>query len=136
MVTAVLVVLGVPLWIIAMVLLVVVVRDRKLRNIRGSIPVRVLRSGKKRWTKGHGVWFSDVFAWRGSPAAWKEDLGQVSNVSLRPADEQEQKKLHRMSDEPVVASLAFADGETLEVAVKPEHRSALIGPFVQALGVA
>ena len=136
MIAAILVVLGVPLWIIAMVLLVAVVRDRKLRKLHGSFPVRVLPNGKKRWTKGHGVWVSDVFAWRGSPAAWKEDLGQVSNVSLRPADEQEQKKLHRMSDEPVVASVAFADGETIVVAAKPEHRSALIGPFVQALGVA
>jgi hypothetical protein len=34
----------------------------------------ILVAGKRRWTRGHAIWVSDVFAWRGSPAAWNEEL--------------------------------------------------------------
>jgi hypothetical protein len=129
---AILALIGVPLWLIAIGLFIVFFQNRKLRKRPGNIPVRVRRPGKKRWTSGHGIWVSDVFAWRGSPAAWDEDFVQVSGVSLRPADPQEREKLHRIGDDPVVASLALAEGATLEVAARSEHRSALAGPFVLA----
>lgn len=131
MIWAILVFLGVPLWLCAAGILILVFRNRKLRQRPGNIPVRVLRPGKTRWMRGHALWVSDVFAWRGSPAAWSEDLRQVDGASIRSASEQERKKLHRMGDDPVVASLALVGGQALEVAVKPEHRSALAGPFSQ-----
>ena len=136
MIWAILALLGVPLWLIAIALLMMFFRNRKLRKRPGNIPVKVLRPGKKRWTSGHGIWVSDVFAWRGSPAAWSEDLSQVDAASLHSADEEEQKKLHRLGDDPAVASFALADGTTLEVATRHEHRSALAGPFLQATGPA
>ena len=74
--------LGVPLWLCALGILALVYRNRALRKRFGDIPVRVLRAGKSRWTRGHGVWISDVFAWRGSPAAWKEDLFQVIDARI------------------------------------------------------
>lgn len=129
---AILAILGVPLWLIAIVLLMMFFRNRKLRKRPGNIPVKILRPGKKRWKSGHGLWVSDVFAWRGSPAAWDEDLSQVDGASLRIPDEEEQKKLHRLGDDPAVASFALADGTSLEVATRHEHRSALAGPFSQA----
>ena len=136
MIWAILAVLGVPLWLIAIALLMMFFRNRKLRKRPGNIPVKVLRPGKKRWTSGHGLWVSDVFAWRGSPAAWSEDLFQVEDASLRIADEEEQKKLHRLGDDPAVASLTLADGTGLNVATRHENRSALTGPFLQATGPA
>ncbi|MCJ7795789.1 MAG: hypothetical protein MUQ56_03345, partial [Thermoleophilia bacterium] len=59
---AILAFLGVPLWLIALALLGLYFRNRTLRRRLGDIPVRVLRQGKKRWIRGHGVWVSDVFA--------------------------------------------------------------------------
>jgi len=106
--------LGVPLWLCAIGILALVLRNRNLRKRLGNIPVRVLRPGKKRWRAGHGIWVSDVFAWRGSPAAWIEDLQQVSEASPRPVGSDENKKLHRIGDDPVIASLTLADGRTLE----------------------
>ena len=126
---AILVLIGVPLWLIAIALLLMFFRNRKLRKRPGNMAVRVLPAGKKRWTAGHGIWVSDVFAWRGSPAAWNEDLLEVSGVSLQSANPEERKKLHRIGDDPVVASLALADGATLQVAARPEHRATLAGPF-------
>ena len=136
MIWAILAIIGVPLWLIAIALLMMFFRNRKLRKRPGNIPVKVLRPGKKRWTSGHGLWVSDVFAWRGSPAAWSEDLSQVDGASLHIADEEEQKKLHRLGDDPAVASFALADVTSLEVATRHEHRSALVGPFLQVTGAA
>jgi len=129
---AILAIIGVPLWLIAIALLMLFFRNRKLRKRPGNIPVRVLRPGKKRWTSGHGIWLSDVFAWRGSPAAWREDLLQVSGVSIHSADAPEREKLHRIGDDPVVASFALDEGATLKVAARHEDQSVLAGPFVQA----
>ena len=129
MIWAILAVLGVPLWLCAIGILTVVFQNRRLRKRPGNVPIRVLRPGKSRWTFGHGVWVSDVFAWRGSPAAWREDLVQVSGASPRAAEVEERKKLHRIGDQPVIATFELAEGGTLEVATGAEHRAALLGPY-------
>ncbi len=118
-----------PLWLCVIAIGVLIFNNRKLRKRYGNIPVRVKRPGKKRWTRGHAIWVSDVFAWRGSPAAWNEDLRHVIGVMLRAADPEERKKLHRLADDPAIATLAPVEGDTLEVATDTEHRSSLPGPF-------
>ena len=55
------------LWLCAIGILVILMRNRKLRKRHGNIPVRVKRLGKQRWTRGQAIWVSDVFAWQGSP---------------------------------------------------------------------
>ena len=125
-------VLGVPLWLCAAGILMMVLRNRSLRKRYGDIAVRVRRPGKKRWTRGHAIWVSDVFAWRGSPAAWSEDIVQVTGVTLRSAGEQEQHKLRRLGDEVQIATLSSGDGESLEVAAAHEQSAALAGPFATA----
>ncbi len=133
MIWAILALLGVPLWLCALGISVLVFRYRGLTGRYGDIPVRVRRPGKKRWTRGHAVWVSDVFAWRGSPAAWNEDLAQVVGVSLRDPDPEERKKLHRLGDGFAIATMVTSYGETLEVAAGPEQRSELLGPL-EAVG--
>jgi hypothetical protein len=78
-----LVVLGVPLWLCAIAPLVLVPGNRSLRHRPGNMPVRVLRPGKTRCTRGHAIWVSNVFAWRGSPAAWREELARVVAATVR-----------------------------------------------------
>jgi hypothetical protein len=78
------------------------------------------------------MWVSDVFVWRASPASWNEGLEQVTDASLHEqVDAQTAKKVHRLGDSPVVASLTLVGGDVIEVAVRPEHRSALMGPFAK-----
>jgi hypothetical protein len=129
MVWALLVFLGVPLWLCAIAIILLVLRNRALRKRHGDIPVRVLRPGKYRWTRGHAMWVSDVFAWRGSPAAWDEYLELIVGVSIRAATQEEQKKLHRLGDRPAIATLTTDQGLVLQVAATAEHRSDLRGPF-------
>jgi hypothetical protein len=130
MIWAILALLGVPLWLCALGITAIVFRARGLKRRYGDMPVRVRRPGRERWTRGHAIWISDVFAWRGGPAAWTEDLAQVVGVTLRDPDPQERKKLHRLGDGFAIATLLVTDGETLEVAAGPEQRQALLGPFV------
>ena len=129
---AILALLGVPLWLCAIGILVIVLRNRKLRKRHGNIPVRVKRPGKQRWTRGHAIWVSDVFAWRGSPGVWSEDLVRVMGVTLRNPDAEERTKLRHLGEGFPIATLFIAEGETLEVAAGPEQRSALLGPFEAA----
>ena len=129
MIWALLALLGVPLWLCALGILALVYRNRSLRKRHSDIPVRVQRTGKTRWTRGHAIWVSDVFAWRGSPAAWREDLVHIAGASVRSATPEERKALHRLGDEPVVATLTTGQDEVLHVAASAEHVSALSGPF-------
>ena len=129
MIWAVLLALGVPLWLCAIGILALVFRNRTLRKRPGNVPVRVRRAGKKRWVSGHGLWVSDVFAWRGSPAAWSEDLVWIADVSARPPDAEERKKLRRIGDDPLIASLTLAEGGAIDVAARREDRASLLGPF-------
>ena len=134
MIWAILALLGVPLWLCAVGILVMVFRNRGLRKRYGDIPVRVLRPGKRRWTRGHALWVSDVFAWRGSPAAWDEELIRVAAATIRGAEPEELKPLRRLGDAAAVAVLTTVDGSHLHVATDSGHRSALGGPFKAATG--
>jgi hypothetical protein len=134
MIWAVLAMLGVPLWLCALGILALVYRNKSLRTRHGDIPVRVQRTGKTRWTRGHAVWVSDVFAWRGSPAAWDEDLFHVIGARVEALAPGERKKLHRLGDHPTVATLTPDVGEPLRVAVASEHRAALLGPHGTTVG--
>jgi hypothetical protein len=129
MIWAILALLGVPLWVCAAGILYVVMNNRKLRERRGDVPVRVKQPGSTRWRRGHAIWVSEVFAWRGSPAAWNEELIQVVALDFRSPDAEEAKKLHRLGDDLSIGSLTSADGATYEVATDAEHRPALLGPF-------
>ena len=130
MIWALLIFVGVPLWLCAVGILALVYRNRSLRKRHGDIPVRVLRPGKARWTRGHALWVSDVFAWRGSPAAWNEDLEVIVGATLRNATSEDMKKLHRMGDGVVVATLTTDDDVAFQVATPSAQRSALLGPFI------
>lgn len=85
MIWPVLVFLGVPFWLRAPGILTPSLPRRRLRARHGNVPVRVLRPGHTRWTRGKGRSVSDVFARRGSPAAWTEDLLQVVERRRHPA---------------------------------------------------
>jgi hypothetical protein len=124
--------LGVPLWLCTIAILTLLSRNRAIRHRPGNTPVRIHRTGSKRWTRGHAVWAHDVFAFRGSPAAWTEELQWISELQPRPATEAELHKLRRL-DEPVVATFTSYDtSRTFEVATPASHRLFLLGPLATA----
>ena len=66
---AILALLGVVLWLCATGILVILMRNRKLRKRHGNIPVRVKRLGKQRWTRGQAIWSEDLVQVIGGDAA-------------------------------------------------------------------
>ena len=96
MIWVILAVLGVPLWLCAAGLSVLVMRNRAIRHRPGNVKVRRRRQGKSRWTRGYGVWVHDVFAFRGSPAAWAESLIPVREAVTLSPSESDLKKLRRL----------------------------------------
>jgi len=124
---AILALLGVPLWFCALGIGVLVLRNRSLRNRSGDVPVRVRLAGKKRWVRGHGTWVHDVFAFRGSPAAWKEHLLWVASTTVVPVSESDQKKLRHLGAGLVIAQFHGPGGESADFATSAAHATALMG---------
>jgi hypothetical protein len=134
MIWAILAAVGVPLWLCAVGILTLVMRNRALRKRPGNVAVRIRPEGKRRWMPGHGLWVNDVFAYRGSPAAWKEGLVWVTAASARPANAEERKHLRRIGDEPVIATLTVADAGTkrrMDVAARESDAGTLLGPYAE-----
>ncbi len=128
MVWAILALIGIPLWLCAVGIFVLVFRNRGLRNRPGNVPVRMLPDGKGRWTAGHAVWVHDVLAFRGSPAAWTERLFWVTDASLREPSDSEAKHLHRLGDEMVILAATSDEGPVL-FAARADDTTELLGPF-------
>jgi hypothetical protein len=127
---AILALLGVPLWLCAIAILVLVLRNRGLRKRALDIPMRLRVDGKGRWHRGHGLWVHDVLAFRGSPAAWNEGLLWVTGATTREPTPEEAHKFRRL-DHPVVAILTVADGPDSEAVAARQHRELLLGPYQQ-----
>lgn len=128
MIWAILAMLGVPLWLIAIALLVLVLRNRGLRKRVLDIPMRLRVDPEGRWRRGHGLWVHDVLAFRGSPAAWQEGLLWVNGVTTRELTAEEAHKFRRL-DQPVAVTLAIADGPPAEAVTARQHGERLLGPY-------
>jgi hypothetical protein len=129
MIWAILAAIGVPLWLWAIAILTLVFRNRAMRKRPGNVPARIHLPGGTRWVAGHAMWVSDVFAFRGSPAAWKEALLWVKGAAAHEPTADERKRLHRVGDDPVVATFTLANGSTVDGAVRAENEARLLGPF-------
>jgi hypothetical protein len=133
---AILAVVGVQLCVCAAGIALVFLGNRSLRRRPGNIPVRILPQGQTRWRRGHGVWASDVFAWRRSPAAWHEELLPVVEVRPYLAHAEERRRLRRIGDAAVFVELITRTG-SLRAATSWANARALLGPFIaseQAVG--
>jgi len=62
------------------------------------------------------------------PAAWREDLVQVTSANTRKSTAEEQKHLRRL-DDAVIASLRTEDEELIMVATTADQQSAVLSPF-------
>ena len=135
MIWALLAMIGVPLWLCALGIVTLVLRNRGLRRRSGNVPVRLRKNGSGRWHPGHAVWVHDVFAFRGSPAAWMEALSQVDAITASRASSEARKGIRRLGDDIVIATFALVPQGTLEVAARTKQRDLLLGPFSERAAV-
>ena len=129
MIWAILAMIGVPLWLCAAGLTVLVFRNRAIRHRPGNLTVRRRRPGRARWTRGHGVWVHDVFAFRGSPAAWAETLIPVGDAVTLVPTAADRSKLRRLDADPSIARFTDDAGEYVDFATSSEHALDLLGPL-------
>ena len=71
----------------------------------------------------------DVFAFRGSPAAWAESLIPVRDAVTLSPTASDRKKLRRLGPAPLIARFIDDDGEHVDFAAESEHALDLLGPF-------
>ena len=131
MIWAILAMLGVPLWLCAIAILVLVLRNRGLRKRTLDIPMRLRLSPEGRWHRGHGLWVHDVLSFRGSPAAWNEGLVWVTGVTTRELTPEETHKFRRL-DQPTAVTFTVADGPPADAVTSRQHLELLLGPSRQA----
>ncbi len=79
--------------------------------------------------RGHGVWVHEVFAFRGSPAAWTESLVPVRDVLTVLPTPADRRKLRGLGSSPLIARLITDDGDYVDVAATLEYALDLVGPF-------
>src|SRR2546421_3857788 len=116
MIWAILALLGVPLWLCAGAITVLVLRNHAIRNRRNNMPVRRRLPGKKHWTRGHAIWIHDVLAFRASPAAWRENLLWETTETKRLPEPAEEPKLRRLGPDPMIVAVTDDPGLTVEFA--------------------
>ena len=119
---------GVPIWLFVVVVLALVARNYRLRNRPGNVPVQFRPAPGSGWSRGNAVWVDDVIAVRTGLGDRSESFHQVTAVTTRPPEAEEFNDLRRI-EEPVIATIQLADGETIEFAVARKHEGLLRGPF-------
>jgi hypothetical protein len=132
MIWAILALVGVPLWLIAVGIASIIYRSHALRARENNAAVRLRRAGGKRWKRGNAVWTHDVFAFRGWPAAWSEALLWVTTANITAPAGDDIHRLRRMK-EPIIALFTCPDGETIEVAANGADRGLVLGPVAETV---
>jgi hypothetical protein len=126
MIIALLVALGVSLWVVVALVGLMVFRRRWLRRQPGAFPCAIRsvrgetpRVGGSRWRRGWGRRSEGLLAWDPMPTLVGSSLFEVMEVvDSRPADAGE---VRRMGDHPVIVELALSGGDAVELALRAEH---------------
>ena len=132
MLVALLIVLGVNLWIVAAVVVTIVGRRRWLKRQPGEFAgaIRVSSGAvdglSPKWKKGSGRWVRDVLVWSKAPFMYRDELVAVDRFAGE--HHAQAHEVRRLGDEPMVFEFAV-DGAKIEVAAKPEHRGLVTRPL-------
>lgn len=131
MIWAILALLGVPLWLCALAILALVLRNRGLRKRADDIPMRLRAKPDGRWLRGHGLWVHDVLAFRGSPAMWAESLLRVTGATPRQLTAEEAHKFRRL-DGAAGVTLTVHGGRAVDAVTSRQHLPLLLGPYASS----
>jgi hypothetical protein len=126
MVIALLIALGVSLWVVLALVALMVLRRRWLKRQPGAFPCAMRsvhgdtsRVGRRRWRRGWCRRSDDLLAWDPMPTLVGSSLLEVVDVGEPLAAEA--GTIRRMGDRPVIVEIALAGGDTVALALRAEH---------------
>lgn len=122
--------LGVDLIVLVVLAVIVFGRRRWLKRQPGNFQGAIRVAGGEvdgfgpRWRRGHGRWVRDVLVWSKAPFLYRNELVAVDRLAGERVAARGEVK--RLGDNPVVIDLS-ANGATLQLATKQEHRALAVG---------
>ena len=131
MVWALLALLGIPIWFIALVLIAAFRNRRKVRSDPSVFTFKARKDDGWRRGKVHARWVSDVLITHSGIALIRMDAAKVDAVTIRGPIEPPPKGLGESASEVCVA---YAEGSALSVAVSAENLDAMLGPMNDGSG--
>jgi hypothetical protein len=134
MLIALLAVLGVDVWVIAVVLAGVLTRRRWVSRQPGAFKgaIRVIDGGvpglSTKWKRGYGRWVRDILVWTKAPFLFRTELVVADSLAgnTRTANRGE---LKRLGKHPVIFALTADGGARIEVASAEGGRERAARPF-------
>ena len=136
MVIALLIVLGIPLWLIAIALVLVVRQRRRVTKRAGTFDAKIRATSDAaggigaKWSSGTAWWVSNVLVLAGGPARTRYTLLPVSRAmpeTIHPAQPDEVK---RMGDAPIIVPFLLDPSGAIEVAVRNGDEYRALAPFM------
>lgn len=133
MIPILLAVLGVPLWLVAVAVLVMVRSRRRLRRTPGVFACRLRPAGPTEaaaWprSKRYAYWVHDVLLVHRGPALKRYEALPVASV----AGPVEATTAKRLGDRPMWLRLHLDDGRLIDLVARNHDVSPATGPFVTA----
>ncbi|MGD9893481.1 MAG: hypothetical protein AB7R89_07020 [Dehalococcoidia bacterium] len=136
MVIALLIFIGIPLWLIAIALLLVLRQRRRVAKRAGSFDAKIratsgaVEGAGPKWSSGSAWWVSNVLVLAGGPARTRYTLLPVSRAMPEAIHPAQPDQVKRMGDAPVIVPFLLDPSGAVEVAVRSGNEYRALGPFM------
>jgi hypothetical protein len=124
MIWAFLALLGIPIWIIAVVLIAVFRNRKKVRSNPDMFEYKLRENDEWKRGKGFARWVSDVLIFHAGIALIRSNAVQVAAVEVRDDIDVPQKGL---GDDPTALVVTYTTGPTATIAVSAESLDSALG---------
>ena len=125
MIWATLALLGIPIWLIAIVLVAAFRNRNKVRSNPDVFAYKLKAGDGWKRKKGYARWVSDVLIYHAGIALIRTDAFQISTTRVLDATVPPAKGL---GEDPAVLEATYANGETATFAVSAQELDAALGP--------
>jgi hypothetical protein len=122
---ATLALLGIPIWLIAIVLVAAFRNRNKVRANPNVFDYKLKKGDVWKRKKGYARWVSDVLIYHAGIAMIRTDAFEISTVRVLDTTDLPSKGL---GDDPTGLEVTYAGGETVTFAVSAQNLDAALGP--------
>jgi len=125
MIWAILALLGIPIWFIAVILIAAFRNRNTVRSNPNEFEYKLKKGDGWRRKKGYARWVSDVLIFHAGIALIRSEAIHVDDVEILNTMQLPPKGL---GDNPTGLLVKYVDGETATIAVSEQNVDAALGP--------